>query len=180
MTTNMKDERHVSSEMESNQERNPPSETNSTASLVALTSWLDGGETEDARPLSVLRLSTEPVYVSLFTDQGCEVKAHFLEADGGWSGGYVHCLSTDCPACRARIERKRFLFLPVADLTDGQVKLLRVPAEKGPGRLATEIGKIFGLLDRAGIVTKITRSPNFQYTVEAHRKTPRSGRRHYH
>lgn len=142
-------------------------EQNSNTLLVSITSWLDDGEAEDARPLSVLRLSTEPAYVSLFTDQGCEVETHYLEADAGWSGGYVRCLGKDCPACRARIDRKRFLLLPVADLTDADIKLLRVPAEKGPGRLRTEIVKVLMLSDRAGIVTRITRSRDFRYTVEA-------------
>ncbi len=154
--------------MNTNEEKNPSAEMNANSSLISITSWLDD-ESQDGRPLSVLRLSTEPVYVSLFTDQGCDVETHYLEADDGWAGGYVHCLGKGCPACMARIERKRFLLLPVADLTDAQVKLLRVPAEKGPGRLRTEIVKVLTLPDRAGIVTRITRSRDFHYTVEAHR-----------
>jgi hypothetical protein len=149
------------------EKQDPPAATN--PSLVSITSWLDDDQGQQGRPLSVLRLSTEPVYVSLFTDQGCDVETHYLEADDGWSGGYVHCLGKGCPACLARIERKRFLLLPVADLTDAQVKLLRVPAEKGPGRLRTEIVKVLTLPDRTGIVTRITRSRDFHYSVEAHR-----------
>ena len=144
-------------------------QANSNPPLVSITSWLDDDDSQDGRPLSALRLSAEPVYVSLFTDQGCDVETHYLEATDGWSGGYVHCLGKGCPACTARIERKRFLLLPVADLTDAQVKLLRVPAEKGPGRLRTEIVKVLALSDRAGIVTRITRGRDYQYTVEAHR-----------
>lgn len=149
-------------------EQQQTTQANSTPALVSITSWLDDDESQDGRPLSTVRLSTEPVYVSLFTDQGCDVETHYLEATDGWSGGYVHCLGKDCPACKARIERKRFLLLPVADLTDAQVKLLRVPAEKGPGRLRTEIVKVLGLPDRAGIVTRITRARDFRHTVEAH------------
>lgn len=59
--------------------------------------------------------------------------------------------------------------LPVADLTDAQVKLLRVPVEKGPGRLRTEIVKVLALPDRTSIVTRIIRSRDFQHAVEAHR-----------
>jgi hypothetical protein len=150
-----------------NKEQEPSIEANSNSPLVSITSWLDDDETQDARPLSFLRLSTEPVYVSLFTDQGCDVETHYLEADDSWSGGYIHCLGKTCPACMARIERKRFLLLPVADLTDAEVKLLRVPAEKGPGRLRTEIVKVLMLPGRADIVTRITRSRDFRYTVEA-------------
>src|SRR3954452_13959233 len=150
-----------------NKEQEPSAETNSNPPLVSITSWLDDDMAQDARPLSVLRLSTEPAYVSLFTDQGCDVETHYLEAEDSWAGGYVHCLGKTCPACLARIERKRFLLLPVADLTDAEVKLLRVPAEKGPGRLKTEIVKVLMLPNRAGIVTRITRSRDFRYTVEA-------------
>jgi hypothetical protein len=151
-----------------NKEEQLTPDTNPNPPLVSITSWLDD-EDQEARPLSVLRLSTEPVYVSVFSDQGCDVETHYLEATDGWAGGYVHCLGKGCPACVARIDRKRFLLLPVADLTDAQVKLLRVPAEKGPGRLRTEIVKILALPDRAGIVTRITRARDFHHTVEAHR-----------
>jgi hypothetical protein len=146
-------------------EKLPPARANSQ--LVSITSWLDDDAPPETRPLSMLRLSAEPVYLSLFADQGCDVETHWLEADDGWSGGYVHCLGVGCPGCTARIDRKRYLLLPVADLTHGQVKVLRVPAEKGPGRLRTEIVKVLGLADRAGIVTRITRSQDFRYTVDA-------------
>jgi hypothetical protein len=150
-----------------NKKQEPSTEVNSNAPRVSITGWLDDEASQNARPLSFLRLSTEPVYVSLFTDQGCDVETHYLEADDSWPGGYVSCLAQGCPACTARIDRKRFLLLPVADLTDAEVKLLRVPAEKGPGRLRTEIVKVLMLPDRAGIVTRIIRLRDFRYTVEA-------------
>src|SRR5579863_6232288 len=93
-------------------------EANTGQPLVSITNWLDDEEGQGGRPLSVLRLSTEPVYVSLFTEQGCDIETHYLEAADSWSGGYVHCLGKACAACKARVERKRFLLLPVADLTD--------------------------------------------------------------
>jgi hypothetical protein len=146
-------------------------DTNTKPPMVSVTNWLDD-ESEDGRQLSVLRLSIEPVYVSLFTDQGCDVETHYLEADAAWSGGYVHCHGESCPACKAQNERKRFLLLPVADLTDGRIKMLRVPAEKGPGRLRTEVIKVLALDDRASIVTKITRGRDYHHTVEALRNEP--------
>src|ERR1051326_4458411 len=99
-----------------NEEESLSPDTSANSSLVSITSWLYEEDGQDIRPLSVLRLSTEPVYVGLFTDQGCDVETHYLEADDSWFGGYIHCLGRDCPACLARIERKRFLLLPVADL----------------------------------------------------------------
>jgi len=62
------------------------------------------------------------------------------------------------------------MLLPIIDLTDAQVKILLVPSEKGPSKLLTELLKILSLESRAEIVTKISRTKNFQYVVEAHRQ----------
>jgi hypothetical protein len=145
-----------------------PSET---SSLVSLTDWATATDKDDSQSsLSVLKLSTEPVFVSLFTDQGADVTTHYLEYTETWAGGYVHCLGEGCPACAAQIDRKRFVLLPMADLTDAKIKILRVPSEKGPGKLLTEILKVLSLASRADIVTKISRTKGFQYLVEAHRQ----------
>jgi hypothetical protein len=142
-----------------------------TSSLVSLSDWLVTADQDGKNAqLAVLRLSTEPAYISLFTDQGADIRAHYLEQTENWSGGYVHCFGAGCPACGANIERKRYLLLPVADLTDAAVKVLRVPFEKGPGKLLTELMKILGLPDRAEILTKIVRTKNYQYVVDAHRQ----------
>jgi hypothetical protein len=139
--------------------------------LVSLTDWAATTDQDDApSSLSVLKVSGEPVYVSFFTDQGADVTAHYLERTETWAGGYVYCLGTGCPACAAHIDRKRFVLLPVADLTDARVKVLRVPSEKGPGKLLTEMLKVLGLPNRAEIVTKISRTSNYQYIVDAHRQ----------
>jgi len=140
------------------------------SSLVSLSDWLVTADQDGKNAqLAVLRLTTEPAYISLFTDQGADIRAHYLEQTENWSGGYVHCLGAGCPACGANIERKRYLLLPVADLTDAAVKVLRVPFEKGPGKLLTELMKILGLPDRADILTKIVRNKNYQYVVDAHK-----------
>lgn len=59
----------MSSDVNKKEQLNP--DTNSNSPLVSITSWLDDDESHDGRPLSAVRLSTEPVYVSLFTDQVC-------------------------------------------------------------------------------------------------------------
>ena len=139
--------------------------------LVSLTDWAATADQEDTpSSLAVLKLSAEPVYVSFFTDQGADVTAHYLERTETWAGGYVYCLGAGCPACAAHIDRKRFVLLPVADLTDASVRVLRVPSEKGPGKLLTEMLKVLGLPNRAEIVTKISRTSNYQYIVDAHRQ----------
>ena len=139
--------------------------------LVSLTDWAATTDQDDApSSLTVLKLSGEPVYVSFFTDQGADVTAHYLERTETWAGGYVYCLGTGCPACAAHTDRKRFVLLPVADLTDARIKVLRVPSEKGPGKLLTEMLKVLGLPNRADVVTKISRTSNYQYIVDAHRQ----------
>jgi len=138
--------------------------------LVALTEWASDLDKNDKAPLAVLTVSTEPSYLSFFTEQGADVTTHYLEQTETWSGGYAHCLGHDCPGCKAQINRKRFVLLPVADLTDGVVKILRVPAEKGPGKLLTEILKVLMLSNRAQIITKISRTMKYQYVVEPHRE----------
>jgi hypothetical protein len=141
--------------------------------LVSLTDWETERDREESQSsLAVLTISTEPVYVSLFMEQGADVATHFLERTETWAGGYVFCLGHDCPACKGQIDRKRFVLLPVADLTDGVIKILRVPAEKGPGRLLTEIVKVLSLPNRDEIITKISRSKKYQYVVDAHRENP--------
>src|SRR5690242_20890677 len=95
MAMKSNEEQNPSSEPNLTEGQSPSSETASTESLVSITSWLINDAMQDARPLSVLRLSTEPVYVSLFTDQGCNVETHFLKADDDRAGGYVHCLGQD-------------------------------------------------------------------------------------
>jgi len=139
--------------------------------FVSLTDWATETERDDVpSPLVVLNISpTEPAYVSLFTDEGPAVTTHYLEGTDTSFGGYVHCLGQDCPACAAQTYRKRFVLLPVADLTDARIKILRVPSDKGPGKLLTEIVKVLGLPNRAEIITKINRKA-YQYIVEAHRQ----------
>jgi len=139
--------------------------------LVSLTDWAAETDPDQPNPaLTVLRIRTEPAYLSLFTDEGARVTTHFLERTETRAGGYVHCLKQNCPACAAQIDRKQFVLLPVADLTDSGIKILQVPSEKGPGKLLTEIGKVLSLPNRAEIVTKIHRTANYQYVVDAHRQ----------
>jgi hypothetical protein len=139
--------------------------------MVSLTDWAATTDQDDASlSLTVLKLSAEPVYVSLFTDQGADVTTHYLERTETWTGGYIFCLGAGCPACAAQIDRKRFVLLPVADLTDARVKILRVPSEKGPGKLLTELLKVLSLPNRAEVVTKISRTGNYQHIVDAHRQ----------
>jgi hypothetical protein len=134
-----------------------------------LVSLLDfGNETEQDKvppPLTVLGTrEEEPVYVSLFTTQGVEVTAHRLDGTD-----FVHCLGKDCPACAAQLKPGLYLLLPLVDLVDATIKILRVPTKKGAGTLKTEILKVLQLPNCGEIVTKISRK-KFHYTVDAVRE----------
>ena len=143
-------------------------ETKSTTMMISLAAFSD--EEEQAAQAGgipeILRISNTASYVSFFTGDGVRVDAHFLEEAEDWSPGYVQCIGDDCPACAAGINRSRFLLLPVVDRVEGKVKLLRVPAQKGPGKLLTEIMKILGLENRDDVIAKITREGRFAYQVE--------------
>src|SRR5690349_6284334 len=104
--------------------------------LVSLTELASTVDLDDSQAsLTVLNIATEVAFTTVFTEQGADVTAHFLDRTETWAGAYVHCLGDSCPACKAQIDRKRFLLLPVADRTDGLIKVIRLPVEKGPGRL---------------------------------------------
>ena len=79
--------------------------SNALVSLTELATTMDRDDSQAS--LAVLIISTEPVYVTLFTDQGADVTTHFLEPTETWVGGYVVCLGHDCPACQAHLDRKR-------------------------------------------------------------------------
>jgi len=145
-----------------------PEETKSATMMISLAAFSD--EEEQAALAGgtpeMLRISNTASYVSFFTGDGVRVDAHYLEEAEDWSPGYVQCIGDDCPACAAGINRSRFLLLPVVDRVEGKVKLLRIPAPKGPGKLLTEIMKILGLENRDDVIAKITREGRFAYQVE--------------
>jgi hypothetical protein len=139
--------------------------------LVSLVDFANETEQDESElPLTVLNIpEKEPAYVSLFTKDGAEVTAHYLSGTDTWERGFVHCLGADCPACAAEIKPSRYLLLPIVDLVDATIKVLRVPAKKGVGTLKTELLKVLELPNCGEIVTKITRK-QYNYTVDAVRE----------
>lgn len=150
---------------------NTPSETsNHDTSIISLESFCIEEELSDAsgpRALEILRVGRDATYVSFFTSDGVPVTAHYLEQAEDWEPGYVQCLGQDCPACNAGMASSRFLLLPIVDRIMGRVAILRVPAQKGPGKLATEIMKVLALPNREDVVAKISRDGKYTYVVEA-------------
>ena len=114
----------------------------------------------------VLRIGKTPSLVSFFTTDGVAINAHYLPDADDWPTGYVRCAGDGCPACTAGITVNSFLMLPVADRVEGKVALLRVPTQKGPGKLWTEIKKVLDLPERDKIIAKIMREGRYNYIVE--------------
>lgn len=106
----------------------PVGKTNrNDSTFVSITDWLDTSSDDEGQPLEMIRISIEPKFLSLFTGSGLEAHYHYLEADETFSrGANYHCLGDDCPACKAQIERKSSILLPVVDLDDGAVKVLNI------------------------------------------------------
>lgn len=138
----------------------------SKSEFVSLTDWLTEDDPGDVGHLETIRLNQEPKYLSLFTQSLVMTDAHFLDANETFPDrGYYRCLGDDCPACKAEIEKKKFMLLPVADLEDGQIKILRVPRARGVGKLANELGKVLSLDDPSKVISVVTMDKNYGYTV---------------
>lgn len=140
--------------------------TTTVISLDAFCAEAESDAEASGPKLEILRIGRDASYISFFTTDGVPVAAHYLEEAEDWAPGYVQCTGDGCPACRAGLQASRFLLLPVVDRVQGRIALLRISAQKGPGKLVTEIGKILGLPDRENIVAKITRDGRYNYTVE--------------
>lgn len=119
--------------------------------------------------LAVLKLGAEAQLVSLFTEDAVPVTSHYLEATETWTGTYARCLGEGCPACKAGLNKSNHLFLPVVDRLDGLIKILKIPTQKGPGKLLTEIGQVLSMPNRSNLIIGITRNQNFVHhvTIEA-------------
>lgn len=115
--------------------------------------------------LGMVRLGVEPAVLSLFTSTVLEEEVHYLRATETWAGGYVRCCGEGCPACRAEIDRKKNLLLPVLDRIDGRVKVLRVAVQRGPGKLLTELGKVLSVEEPSRLIVRVVRGRDYNYTV---------------
>jgi hypothetical protein len=119
--------------------------------------------------LELVRLSLEPSILSFFTDKVENESVHYIKATETWSAGYVQCCGDQCPACRVGIELKKNLLLPVLDRVTGRVKILRVPTQRGPGKLLTEIGNVLANDDPSQLVVQVVRRKDFtsQVTIQS-------------
>ncbi len=139
----------------------------STISLFDAIAETETGVDGDA--LEIIRIGTDANFISLFTHDVVPVSAHYLEATDDWSGTYAQCHGDVCPACQAGLSKTEYVLLPVLDRLEGQVKVLRITRQKGPGKLLTELGQVLAMPDRDRLVVRIVRSRNYvhQLTFES-------------
>ena len=134
--------------------------------FISFTDWFAEEDTVNDMTMELLRVGQEPKFLQIFTTQGTMVETHYLSPDKILpNGGYHHCLGSDCPACKATVPKKKFMLLPVGDLIHGDIKILRIPLEKGPGKLATELGKVFALNDPSAVTTIVSCARKYKHTV---------------
>lgn len=124
------------------------------------------------QPLQTVWLKAEPSYLNIFTKDVLQVDAHYLKDDASLANGYYRCLGDDCPACKAELSKQYFLLMPVVDFVDATVKILRIPRQKGPGKLLTEIGKVTSLPDPSSVMSKIIKGRDNKYSVDIKEHNP--------
>lgn len=134
--------------------------------MTSIDDLLNAEEEISDQPLETVWLKEEPSYLNIFTKNVLQVDAHYLKGDTILSNGYYRCIGDSCPACKAELQKQAFVLLPVVDFYDATVKILRIPRQKGPGKLLTEIGKVTSLPDPSSVMTKITKGSNNKYSVD--------------
>jgi hypothetical protein len=94
-----------------------------------------GGPEDSGRALDELRISDEAAAVLLFTDTVEEALLHY-ETDESVRA-YIRCPGTRCPLCLLGSRPKQYALMAVYDLAGRDVKVLKIPVARGPGRLAS-------------------------------------------
>ena len=140
--------------------------------MTSIDDLLNAEEEIADQPLQTVWLKAEPSYLNIFTKDVLPVDAHYLRGDAALANGYYRCLGDDCPACKAEFQTQHFLLMPVVDFVDATVKILRIPRQKGPGKLLSEIGKVTSLPDPSSVMTKIIKGSDNKYSVEIRQHSP--------
>ena len=86
--------------------------------------YYTGSGAEPDSSLEELRLGEEPRMVLLFTKDTEDVELHYVDDEA--VNSYVVCPGAGCPICYTGSASKRAALLPVFDLEDQSVKVLRV------------------------------------------------------
>ncbi len=120
------------------------------ANVLEMLSKTRPPETPHRQPLPVLSLWKEAVYyLTFFTTHGEKFRSHFEEERG--ARGFYGCLGENCPACAAGVKATEHFYIPVWDVRNRRVAVLRFDARlDGP---AAKVGDFLAAYqDRMGEV----------------------------
>jgi len=130
--------------------------------MTSLSDLANEGAGEAPSILNELRLGTEPAACLLFEDDTQEVSLHY-ESDPSVRS-YVICPGPGCPACFLGSAPKEFGLLPVLNIESGEVEVLRVSRQRGPGALLDGLLPIVKRSDLADLLVLIRRA-GMRYSV---------------
>lgn len=105
--------------------------------------------------------------IKLFTAMLVEVLLHWEEE--GPFRGFFRCLGDGCLYCRVR-EPSKYYLLPVLDIVNGRVVILRLSSDKGPYRLSTQITALICDPEVSKMIVTLKRIDKFRYQTESHKK----------
>ncbi len=113
-------------------------------------------DSEDGGQLTERRIGQEPALVVLFTAATEQVKLHF--EDTPEYSCFVECPGPRCPLCHLGKAAQTYWLIPVFDLEDAKVKVLRVSARKGVGTLAHQLVPLLRNQSARPEITQISRT----------------------
>lgn len=118
----------------------------------------------DGAPLTERRLGEEPALVILFSTASEVTRLHYEDASE--YSTYVVCPGDRCPLCHLGKAAQSYLLLPVYDLEDAKVKVLRVSTRKSVGALAPQLVPLLRKQTTRPEITQISRKRG-TYTVKS-------------
>jgi hypothetical protein len=84
-------------------------------------------EVAHQQPLPVLSLWKKAVYyLAFFTTHGVKFRSHFEEERE--ARGFYRCLGEDCPACAAGVKATEHVYIPVWDVRNRRIAVLKFDA----------------------------------------------------
>lgn len=87
------------------------------------------------RDLCVITIGEDPRKLIPLSADGKLVELHYI-ADSRYRG-YLLCNGPDCCLCKIGKSKKEFFLLPVYDLIEQRIGVLRIPVNRRPGSLAS-------------------------------------------
>ncbi len=108
-------------------------------------------------------IRTDPTPYLFFTTDSESVALHW-ERDPQVKC-YLQCLGLECPYCKMGTTAQDFVLLPVYDLEDRVVKVVKISLAQGPEALATKLLPMLKTQDLASTAFLISQS-NRQYRVD--------------